>query len=400
MARPRLGLGLGDPRSENGFNDANMRFARQLGCTDVILEVPYDLSDAPNPDSVLDGSAGFWSEGDLARAQARARAHGLSIYAIENFRHDHWHKILLDLPGKEAQMEMIKTTIRNMGAAGIPCMGYCFAITGVYGHARTEARGGAESVGVFEGSVPLPRGGVEAWNLDGDSRVQDDPRTNDGQTLRRPNGSLGPPLPAGEVWDTVVDGAAHSSGALTTATHEQMWSRLHFFLTELVPVAEEAGVILAAHPDDPPLPMLRGTAKLITHPDRYAQLLELVPSPSNACEFCQGTVSEMLEGDEFVYDAIRRYAPKNIAYVHFRNVVGQAPNYNEVFIDEGKVDMRKAMVAYRDAGYGGVMIPDHTPSMDCGAPWHAGMAFAAGYMKATATAVGYEFQSVEERSKL
>ena len=92
-------------------------------------------------------------------------------------------------------MEMIKTTIRNMGAAGIPCMGYCFAITGVYGHARTEARGGAESVGVFEGSVPLPRGGVEAWNLDGDSRVQDDPRTNDGQTLRRPNGSLGPPLP-------------------------------------------------------------------------------------------------------------------------------------------------------------------------------------------------------------
>ena len=55
MARPRLGLGLGDPRSENGFNDANMRFARQLGCTDVILEVPYDLSDAPNPDSVLDG---------------------------------------------------------------------------------------------------------------------------------------------------------------------------------------------------------------------------------------------------------------------------------------------------------------------------------------------------------
>ena len=75
MARPRLGLGLGDPRSENGFNDTNMRFARQLGCTDVILEVPYDLSDAPNPDSVLDGSAGFSGPKGTSHARRHGREH-------------------------------------------------------------------------------------------------------------------------------------------------------------------------------------------------------------------------------------------------------------------------------------------------------------------------------------
>ena len=78
-----------------------------------------------------------------------------------------------------------------------------------------------------------------------------------------------------------------------------------------------------------------------------------------------------------VYDAIRRYAP-HIGYVHFRNVRGKVPNYREVFIDEGDVDMLEALRAYRESGYDGVVIPDHTPSTACDAPWHAGMAFALG----------------------
>ena len=148
-----------------------------------------------------------------------------------------------------------------------------------------------------------------------------------------------------------------------------------------MPVAEESGVRLAAHPDDPPLPELRGTGRLITHPDYYQRLLDIVPSPNNGLEFCQGTITEMPGAD--VYEAIRTYASTGrICYVHFRNVQGKAPNYREVFLDEGDADMIEALRIYRDCGYEGMFMPDHTPKTACAAPWHAGMAYALGYIRA------------------
>jgi len=81
-----------------------------------------------------------------------------------------------------------------------------------------------------------------------------------------------------------------------------------------------------------------------------------------------------------VLGAIRRYSSR-ICYVHFRNVRGKAPNYRETFLDEGDADMLDALRAYRDSGYEGVLIPDHTPHTACAAPWHAGMAFALGYIR-------------------
>ena len=101
----------------------------------------------------------------------------------------------------------------------------------------------------------------------------------------------------------------------------------------------------------------------------------------------------MVDGDEGVYDAIRQYASQDrISYVHFRNVIGKVPVFNEVFIDEGDVDMQAAITAYRDAGFTGVITPDHTPHMSCDAPWHAGIAFAVGYLKAAAKAAGVVFE--------
>ena len=88
---------------------------------------------------------------------------------------------------------------------------------------------------------------------------------------------------------------------------EQLWTRLEEFLHEVVPVAEEAGVRLAAHPDDPPLPSLRGTARLVHKPEFYQRLLDIHPSPSNALEFCQGTLAEMV-GEMDVYEAIDTYS--------------------------------------------------------------------------------------------
>ncbi|GIX07377.1 MAG: hypothetical protein KatS3mg115_1780 [Candidatus Poribacteria bacterium] len=129
-----------------------------------------------------------------------------------------------------------------------------------------------------------------------------------------------------------------------------------------------------------------GTGRLIVHPDDYQRLLAVVPSWANALEFCQGTIAEMQGAD--VYEAIRRYARDHIAYVHFRNVVGKVPNYKEVFIDEGDVDMIRALRLYHECGYEGLLIPDHTPQVSCEAPWHAGMAYALGFLRGAMRALG------------
>lgn len=161
------------------------------------------------------------------------------------------------------------------------------------------------------------------------------------------------------------------------------------FLQAVVPVAEEARVRLACHPEDPPVPTLRGTARLLYGPDRFQELLDIVHSHYNALEFCQGTITEMANGD--LYETIDRYSKQgNIAYVHFRNVRGKVPEYREVFLDEGDADMFHALRIYKRNGFEGVMIPDHTPQMTCAAPWHAGMAYALGHMRAAITAVGAE----------
>lgn len=334
----KLGLGLG----AGMLTDDNLRFAIQMSATHIVAHLPGD-------DTLPSTADGVWSLDDLVRLRNRVNSFGLKLEAIENFAPSHWDQVLLDGPGRAAQMENLKQTIRNLGEAGIPCMGYYFSLAGVWGRVQGPfARGGAVSVGYLEDQAPE-------------------------QT----------PIPLGEAWGRKVQPHA-PEGDIGRVSQGQMWERLSYFLTHLVPVAEESGVRLAAHPDDPPLPELRGTARLITHPDAYQRLLDIVPSPSNALEFCQGTIAEMPGGD--VYDAIRRYsAQKKICYVHFRNVRGQAPNYQEVFLDEGDVDMLAALRIYHENGYDGVVIPDHTPHTACAAPWHAGMAFALGYLRAAIT---------------
>jgi len=92
----------------------------------------------------------------------------------------------------------------------------------------------------------------------------------------------------------------------------------------------------------------------------------------------------MAAGD--VYEAIDTYSAQGkIAYIHFRNVVGKVPNYTEAFVDDGDVDMIRALRIYHKNGYDGVIIPDHTPHLSCAAGWHAGMAYALGWMRAVIT---------------
>lgn len=344
------------------LDDAHMQFARQCGATHAVVHLVdyYNQSQSstlkdnqPVGDGDGWGVAGLtadeWTLENLLRIKRHLASHGLAFYAIENFDPVFWYDVLLDGPKKLDQLERLKDIVRMVGAAGIPAIGYNFSLSGVAGRVRGPfARGEAESVGM------------------------------DGVDER--------PLPHGMVWNMFYDVNA-PGGHQTTVTYEQLWDRLKTFLDAVVPVAEECGVRLAAHPDDPPVPMMRGQPRLVYRPDLYQRLLDIRRSKSNALEFCIGTIAEMTDGD--VYDATDTYTSQgDVAYMHLRNIRGKAPYYREVFADEGDIDFTKIVGILKRNNYDGVIIPDHTPQMTCSAPWHAGMAFALGYMKGLLQAAG------------
>jgi len=355
-----MNLGFGLYRHQ--LDTDHFRFARQCGATHLVVHyTDYfkqgDASgnargDQPTGDQFGWGRAGdaekLWSVEELSSLRKTIEAHDLKLHALENFDPAFWSDVLLDGPNRERQMENLKTLIRNIGKAGIPVMGYYFSIAGVYGRQKGPwARGEAESVGLdgFIDESPMPEG--MAWNM----RLRDD---------------LG-------------------AATLAPVSHDQLWRRFENFIRELAPIAEEANVRLAAHPDDPPLPTVRGTPRLVYQPQMYDRLLDVIPSKSNSLEYCLGTLTEMTErGDDCsaVYEAVDRHSKRGaISYVHFRNVRDVVPNYKETFIDDGDLDMSRVLTILHRNQFDGVLIPDHTPLMSCAAPWHAGMAFSMGYIK-------------------
>jgi mannonate dehydratase len=354
----KLGLGL----YRHLLTRENFQFARQAGATHVVAHLvdyfrggaPAARDDQPTGTDLGWGLAGdpgaLWSLEELRQLRREVEAAGLKLEAIENFDPAHWHDILLDGPQRARHIENVKTILRRMGQAGIPVMGYNFSIAGVAGRTKGPyARGDAPSVGM-EGPYDIP-------------------------------------MPRGMVWNMIYDAPALQTGTLPSATPEQLWSRLERFLAEVIPVAEEAGVKLAAHPDDPPMPFVRGQPRLVYQPSYYQKLLDLNSSRCNALEFCIGSLAEMTEGD--IYEAVDTYSrQQRLGYVHFRNVRGKVPTYQETFIDDGDVDMLKVLAILQRNNFDGVLIPDHTPAMSCGAPWHAGMAFAMGYMLAAMKSLG------------
>ena len=168
---------------------------------------------------------------------------------------------------------------------------------------------------------------------------------------------------------------------------EELWSRHARFLKELLPVAEAAGVRLALHPDDPPLEYVRQQPRLVHRHHLAQRVIDLDTSPSNQLDFCVGTFAEMQ--DDTLYECLASCSrQRRVAYVHLRNVHGKAPNYCETFIDDGDIDIAKVVQVLRRTGFDGVIIPDHAPQMSCAAPWHAGMAYAMGYIKAQLQGLG------------
>jgi mannonate dehydratase len=308
------------------LTDDIMEFARQLGITDVQMNGLNSLKQLPGERR--------WEFRDLLILRQYAEDHGTRLVALENVPTRFYDKAMLGLPGAEEQIENYQTTIRNMGKAGIPILGFHWVPNSVWRSSH---------------STP-DRGGARVTSFDYDL-MKDAPLTH------------------GRVF-----------------TAEEMWANYTTFIKAVAPVAEEAGVKLALHPDDPPMPMLGGIARIMGSFESFKRAMEIADSPAVGLDFCQGTWSEMGPG---VIEAIRYFGARNkIIYVHFRDVKGHVPKFQETFLNTGNVKPLDAMKAYRDVGFTGFFLDDHTPRLSGDTPWgHQSRAYAWGYLQALLEAI-------------
>lgn len=270
---------------------------------------------------------------DYWRAKRRlAEKHGLKLM---NTAAPGWDALTLGLPDREQKIDAWIMLLRNLRAAGIPTLGYNF-----------------KPVGNFRTESAIGRGGARYSTFNYDEFMQKPPYYPE-----------------------------------KAISEERLWENMEYFLSRVIPVAQEEGIRMALHPDDPPIPeVMGGAARIVSSIDQYKRIFNLAPSHANAMLFCQGCVTEM--GVD-VAQAIREIAALDkIVYVHFRNVRGTPRNFQETFIDEGDVDMVKMMENYRDAGFNGPFMMDHTPRFGGEEQtFWAGHAFATGYIRALIQAV-------------
>jgi mannonate dehydratase len=319
-----------------------LRFAAQLGATGIQLN-------APN----LPGET-RWEEKDIAALVARVEAGGLKLEAIENVPIHFYHKAMLGLPGRDEQIENYCRTLRAVGRAGVPILGYHFMPNSVW---RTEqlapGRGGAGCTKFDQAEVDV------VADLDGLRRFLPTSLGHQAAMPLYPHGAVG-------------------------VTAEAMWANYEYFIKAVLPVAEEAGVRLALHPDDPPVPMLGGVARLFWNPDGFKRAHALAGgSDAWGLDLCLGCCSEMTGGKEAVREMIEYFCPKGrIFYVHFRDVQGTVPNFQECFLGEGNFDPAEVMMLLKRNGFDGFLLDDHVPQMEGDSKWnHRGRAHAVGYLQ-------------------
>lgn len=272
---------------------------------------------------------GKFSLTPLEQAREKVESRGMKL---NNLFYSVPREVPLGLEGAEERTENWCKLIETLGQVGIPMLGWNYKPMGNF---RTESATG--------------RGGVRYSTFDYDRYMKErDPA---------------------KVYSPEV-------------SEEEMWERMEKFLRTVIPVAESAGVVLALHPDDPPVPEpLGGVWQVCSSVDQWRRIYDSVPSDNHKMLFCQGCMTELLGAG--VYDFIAEMAGRNkIAWVHFRNVKGQLPYFEEVFMDEGDIDMKRAMQIYKDNGFNGPFMMDHTPGfpgdLNSG---KLGKAYANGYIR-------------------
>lgn len=281
-----------------------------------------------------------WKEAELRARVDRFKANGL---IITNMMIGGFPNTLYGRSGRDEEIENVNRSIRAAGKAGLPVIEYNF-----YSHRLTE--------GYYE---ETGRGGAGLTAYDYE-------RSRDL-----------PPIPEKGVH-----------------TLEEMWDNADYFLKAVVPVAEESGVRLALHPNDPPVPLSRGSGQIMATLDGWKRLISIVDSPSNGITYDCGVTREL--GEDPV--AVCRYFGERdrINHVHYRNVRVRKPavDYTEVFPDEGEVDMFSVMRELVRLKYSAALYPEHPRALDAdrelpgfdpyypGGGGYAGLVYNVAYAKA------------------
>lgn len=324
-ARGRIKVG-----TQHGSSDEILGVLAALGVNNICSDLP-----SPRLDE-------HWSVEGLTKLRERVESFGIALDIVPLPLSSHYvtraempNIMLGRSPERDREIDAICRMIGNASRAGIPALKYNMSILGVVRTDRTSGRGGAR-YSTF--SYAKAR--------------QEPPLTEAG------------PVPA-----------------------DAYWERIAYFLERVVPVAEEYKVRLACHPHDPGMPHdkgYRGVHTVLGSVEGLKRFVEIHPSPYHGLNFCQGTVSEMLQDPaREIFDVIRYFGGRRkIFNVHFRNIQGRFLDFRETFIDDGDVDMLEALRVYREVGYDGMLMPDHVPRIAGDAGGRQAFAYTFGYIKA------------------
>ena len=168
------------------------------------------------------------------------------------------------------------------------------------------------------------------------------------------------------IKNTKLMGLYVSEDTFFTQCEALGFRRITYFLERAVPVAAEHKLKIACHPNDPGMPNgknWRGVVPVLGRVEGLKRFISIKENPYHGLNFCQGTICEGLENpNKEIHDIIRYFGQKKkIFNVHFRNIEGKIGDFRETFPDNGDVNMIEAIRTYREAGYDGMIMPDHVP---------------------------------------
>jgi len=325
----------------------NMLYLRQLGVTWI------SSGDITPETATIEG---------FTRMRERWEAGGFKVYnesgriapsgaAVINVP-----EIVLNLPGRDQKIDEYLNYLRYLGKAGIHYMTYGF-----------------EGNGNWRSGTVISRRGYVASDCD----------------LSSPNFHGG--------WNGTTYKEPLSHGRVFSS--EEVWENFTYFIKKVVPVAEESGVRVGIHPDDPPQPVLAGVPRLFSSFAGYKRALEIANSPNVGICLCVGS---WLEGGARMgadpVEVIKYFgARKKLFKIHFRNVTSPLPHFTETLMDDGYYDMYKVMEALVEINFDGLVIPDHVPELGSPVgptqavtqdasghfPPSPGLAYSIGYLNAT-----------------
>lgn len=313
-------------------SDTDFEVWAQLGVNHVCADPP--------------GSPHEWAVEDLERHREKVESYGISLDMVQLplsstplEKSQSPHIMLGKSPERDREIESVCKLIENVSKAGIPAAKYNMNIIGIPRSEREQGRGGSSN-----------------------------------STFR---------------WSKVDQKA--EPGIAGLVDEDTFWERIDYFLERVVPVAEANKVRIACHPHDPYTPPgYKGVTRVLGTVDGLKKFVQLHESPYHGLNFCQGTVTEMLDdpGEE-IFDVIRWFGSrKKIFNVHFRNILGGKLDFMEVFPDEGSINMWEAIKVYKEVSYPYMLMPDHVPQISGENAREVAFGYCYGYIKALLQAAG------------